>query len=311
MMGFALSRWKEVLGVGLFIGVPFGMGFVASFIASVGRDDISAKRAIGFSIVPVGVGILLLLALGIEGLACVVMALPLLFPLCALGGYAAWATTRAAMGVPSRRSLQAVALPALLVFADIGAPPSPELLTVQREIHVAAPPETVWREVTRPSSIDAPIAPVFAIAPMPLVLGPASPGDGKRALDFTIGRLLCSVNVEDPQRRIVFEVEEEPSNIRRYVHLLRTEVALEPTPDGQTALRATTTYELYVHPTAYWGRWTSAFVGAAQERILVHLARRIESTDRAPNRDPRLPYWLTSSNATCNCTRHAAAGSAR
>jgi hypothetical protein len=73
-----------VLGTMLFVGLPFGMGFWTAFSVSYGRN-LSAWAAIGYGLSGIGASLLLLLGFGWEGVACVVMAAPLLAAVGALG----------------------------------------------------------------------------------------------------------------------------------------------------------------------------------------------------------------------------------
>ena len=252
-------------------------------------------------LVPLGVALVLLLAFGVEGVACVLMAAPILVPLNVLGATAAWAITRPEKRFPA--AVNVCALPVLLLLT-LGSPRLPEASEVTSEITVAASPEVVWNALMTPGTIDAPVESIFAIAPMPLATGEA--GLAKRDLRFTVGTFTHAVTTVHEGRSVVFRVEGQPANLDRYVAIHESEVTLVPLADGSTTVATTTRYDVMVHPAAYWSVWTDAFIRASQERVLEHV-RRTATCSAAPTNAAAqtLPAWMITSNATCRCTRHA------
>ena len=309
VFGYVLTAWAQVLGVGLFIGVPFAMGFIGGFIRSA-RDHARLENPrIGptllSGLLPNLVFILFLLAFGKEGVACIIMAIPILVPLNLLGAWAAWVSTRRSRARASAMTLNVIALPLLLVF-DIQSPPAPVVRDVASRVTIFATPAEVWSQLQSAGAVDEPADPIFAIAPMPIGRSSQANSRGNaRVLDFTIGRFVHSSTVIEQGSRMIYEVTEQPSNLDDLVKVLRSEVVLSPNPDGSTTLEVRTSYALAVHPATYWGSWADRFAGAAQTRVLEHIKRRAEhGLAEGGTKIVEQPYWMRSANATCNCTRH-------
>ena len=302
--GYLLSIWTQVLGVGLFIGVPFAMGFIGGFIRSA-RSDARLGQTLIAGLLPNIVFILILLAVAREGVACIIMATPILVPLNLLGAWAAWVSTRRSQARASAATLNVIALPLLLLF-EIQAPPAPVVRDVASAVTIFATPAEVWSQLSAAGTLDAPAEPIFAIAPMPVGRSQAKNSEGdRRVLDFTIGRFVHTLTEVEPERRMVYVVEEQPHNLDDLVKVLRSEVVLAPNPDGSTVLRARTSYSLSVHPAAYWGSWADRFAAAAQNRVLQHIKNQTEHPPSSATSQPAAqPFWMQSANATCHCTRH-------
>ena len=296
-----VTRESGVFGVGIFIGSPFAMGLIGGFCADIRRESPRWWTAVLGGLVPLAVALVLLLAIGVEGVACVLMAAPIVVPLNMLGATAAWMISRPEKRYPG--AINAFALPVLLLFT-LGSPRAPEATQVTSEVTVAASPEEIWKALLSSGIIDAPVESIFAIAPMPLATGGAS--GVKRDLRFTVGTFAHSMTTVREGRALLFRVEEQPANLDRYVAIRESEVTLVPLANGSTTVVTTTRYDLLVHPAAYWSVWTNAFIRASQRRVLEHVQRTATCSAAPANVTPQtLPTWMSTSNATCNCTRHA------
>src|SRR5262249_12947078 len=73
-------------GWSLFVGLPFLMGLLSVVIASR-RNPLTRSEAIGLACLTMLVSGGFLLAFAIEGIICLIMALPIVLPLAALGGW--------------------------------------------------------------------------------------------------------------------------------------------------------------------------------------------------------------------------------
>src|SRR5207247_5740659 len=76
-------------GVGLFIAVPFCLGFLSVLLYDFSGAR-SLRSCMGVASLSVAIPGMALLAVGMEGLGCLLMALPLALPLACLGGAIAW-----------------------------------------------------------------------------------------------------------------------------------------------------------------------------------------------------------------------------
>jgi len=81
-------------GTMLFVALPFGMGFWSAFSITYHEPARSRASAIGYGCLTIIVALLVLLTTAWEGMACVVMATPILLVCAALGGWLGWSTAR-------------------------------------------------------------------------------------------------------------------------------------------------------------------------------------------------------------------------
>ena len=294
----------ESLGAGLFVGVPFGMGFMTAFTTSYG-GRVGAWRAIFYGSTTVVAAMLALLAVAWEGIACIVMASPILLVMSVFGALCGWLCTRAPMLQPG--VVACVLLVPAFLGLDIRRPAPPEPLRVVSTVTVNASPEQVWRSVVSFPPIDAPPEAIFAIVAMPIEarIDGHDPGATRRCI-FTNGTFIEPIRVWQEPRELTFGVQEQPAGLDRYIDVTQGQFLLTANPDGTTTLRGTTWYRLRVFPLAYWRFWTETFLHAIHLRVLEHVKRIAEHPDRATKAAAAQPPWMQDSNATCNCTIHRA-----
>ncbi|MBI3726098.1 DUF805 domain-containing protein [bacterium] len=307
----AFPASQALLGIGLFFGVPFGMGFWATFIVNYRRprDDWALSLIAG--VISLLASLVTLMVFAIEGIACIVMAVPILAPIVLLGSFVGYLATRAPKSEAG--AVAALLLVAFLLGRDARDPPEPVLLSCATTTHVNAPPERVWRNVTAVSAIDEPPEAIFAICAMPLESTLEGSGVGaRRRCILTVGTLEETVVAWEEARELTFRVDSAPARFARYGEVVLGQFRLVPEADGTTTVVGTTWYRCRVHPTAYWSLWTQRFVHAVHARVLEHVKRLSENPDaplaRAPAKQPR---WMADANATCKCTRHAEDESSR
>lgn len=304
LLSYVVSvQLNKVLGTFMFIGLPFGMGFCTAFTCTWGRPSVGGWRGVWYGVSPIAVSLLLLLGIGWEGLACIVMALPILVGMGALGAWVGWMCAR----TPSWQAaapLLLLALPALC-GADLLRPPQPAPLAVVSTVTVAAPPEEVWRNVISFPPIDSPPAPIFAIVAMPIEarIDGHDPGATRRCV-FTNGTFVEPIQVWDAPRELTFGVEKQPEHLDEYIAVEKGQFLLTANPDGTTTLRGTTWYRLKVFPTAYWSAWAQTFLHAIHLRVLDHVKRLSEHRGPRLTQAADMPRWMQASNETCDCTRH-------
>src|SRR6267378_2103243 len=133
---------KRSYSAGLFLGVPFTVGYISSYIynrrfpRSVGESIIIALASVS-----IAGGALIVFAL--EGLVCTVMALPVAFALAWPGALVGRLVAQHSVE-PGAGVGMALMAPLLVAVEPRPAPPVHQVLTV---VEIAAPPEVVWRQV--------------------------------------------------------------------------------------------------------------------------------------------------------------------
>lgn len=280
-------------GWGLFVALPFTMGFTAALVFGM-RQPRSLAGCVGVACLST---ILLggaLLALAFEGMVCLIMATPIALPLAAFGGACAYR-------VQKRRWLQTdapVLLSALVLFVPgvewtehwVATPPP--TFVVRTALDIQAPPEKVWQEVVAFSEIAPPTEWMFrAGIAYPIRAEMVGSGIGaERHCVFSTGAFVEPINVWDEPRLLKFSVTSNPPPMEEwtpYAHIepphlhgfLESEggqFLLTPLANGGTRLEGTTWYRHRLWPAAYWQMWSDAVLHRIHMRVLRHIRDEAE-----------------------------------
>jgi hypothetical protein len=281
--------WLHGYGVSLFLGTPFVMGFVAAFLANRDRARTpAATLGIAYLSILIAGGAITLLAL--EGLVCLVMALPLAFFAASLG---ALLGREVALGFGEAAAVTSllVALPLLTGFEslDLRGP----LREVVTSVEIAAAPEAVWPNVVAVSELPPPAELVFRLGiAYPLRARIAGRGAGAiRTCEFSTGAFVEPITVWDEPRRLAFSVASQPPTMHEWSpyqhvdapHLLsglvteRGEFRLVAIENGRTRLEGSTWYRNNLFPQTYWNLWSDSLIHSIHRRVLEHIRRQAES----------------------------------
>jgi hypothetical protein len=263
-------------------------------------------KAIAYGWLTIGVALLTLLSTAWEGMACVIMATPILIACATLGAWLGWATARRRPLAQTLAPLIVQLIPAL-VGVDLVRTHDPAPLSVTSRVVVRAPRERVWQNVVAFPPINTPPAPIFAIVAMPIEarIDGHDPGATRRCI-FTNGEFVEPIEVWDAPRELRFGVEREPMNLGEYADIVGGRFLISDNGDGTTTLEGTTWYRLKVFPTFYWSAWAGTLLHAIHLRVLDHIARLAEHPHATvATTAPPQPAWMATANETCACTRHA------
>jgi uncharacterized membrane protein YhaH (DUF805 family) len=276
-------------GAAIFFGTPLITGVASSYLLNAKRSHSHLASALVAAAAIFFFGIALML-FAFEGAICIAMAAPIVIPLGIAG---------APLGkflADRRRRLRRDLVSALLVLpmltiAESYFPPNNEFV-VESHIDIAAPRETVWRNVIGFAKITEPPEWIFR-------LGVACPeearilGQGvgaRRECIFTTGKFIEPITVWQEPARLAFDVSEQPSPMfeltpYRNIHpphldlafrSVRGEFELTELPDGTTRLTGRTWYTLDIRPEAYWTIWSDWLVHRIHMRVLIHIKQLAE-----------------------------------
>ena len=271
-------------GGSLFLGTPIMMGATAGyFYHRGGAHGFGVSILLGMATVALGCVAMLLFAL--EGVVCLIMALPLAIPVGALGGLMG-----AAIAQATRRPLPELAAALLMLPAwaagEARLAEAP-LRVVMTYVEIEAPPETVWENV-----VEFPELP--RERPWYFRLGIACPerarivGRGVGAVrycEFTTGAFVEPITAWNEPRQLAFDVTDQPAPMfelspYRHVHpphldgflvSTRGEFRLVELPGGRTRLEGRTWYRCAMFPQWYWTAWSDMIIHKIHERVLVHI----------------------------------------
>jgi hypothetical protein len=281
---------KRAYSTGLFLGVPFTIGYISSYIynrrfpRSVGSSIIIALAS-----VTIAGGALVVFAL--EGLVCTAMALPIALALAWPGALVGRVVARHSVE-PGAGVGMALLAPLLVAVEPRPAPPAREVLTV---VEIAAPPEVVWRHVVTFPDLPPPTELLFRV-------GVAAPtrarivGTGvgaTRYCDFTTGSFIEPITAWEENRLLAFDITEQappmtewspyrqvnPPHLDGYFRATHGEFRLTPLPGGRTRLEGRTVYVVDMFPQPYWTLPAGRIVAAIHGRVLRHIAALAEEEE--------------------------------
>jgi hypothetical protein len=289
-------------GWGLFVALPFTMGFAASLIYGL-RQPRGLTSCVGVACLSVTLFGLVLLAMAVEGMFCIAMLLPLALPLAAFGGIFGFLVQR-------RRWIQSGA-PAFISALILLAPgvewtehviaPVPPVFVVRSSIDIQAPPERVWRQVVAFTEIPPPSEWMFRVGiayPIRAEMLGSGPG-AERHCVFSTGAFVEPIEVWDEPHRLKFSVETNPAPMNEwtpYFHIDPSHLhgffvsnggqfVLTPLSNGGTHLEGTTWYRHTLWPAAYWKLWSDAIIHKIHMRVLRHIRDEVENRAQSSWRD--------------------------
>jgi hypothetical protein len=296
-LGFAIAilgaRILTNYGWGIFVALPFTMGFMAALIYGVRQP-----RSLGACIGVAGLSVVLLgaalLGLAFEGVICIAMAAPLALPLAAFGGVCAYGVQKYRTfpnDAPAFLAILLLFTPGIEFLEHALARPSP-VFVVRSSIDVQAPPEKVWQEVIAFTEIPPPTEFMFRAGiayPVRAQMFGTGPG-AERHCVFSTGAFVEPIEIWDAPYRLKFSVTSNPSPMQEWTpyshvdppHLHGFLVSeggqflLTALPNGGTRLEGTTWYRHGLWPSSYWRLWSDEIIHRIHLRVLRHIRDEAE-----------------------------------
>jgi len=288
---FSVSVIEEY-GWGLFVAIPFFIGFTSVMLYAYHHQPVSRKKAIGIGVTGISFFAIFLFGLAMEGVICIAMAAPFGYILGMMGSLLAYAIQHQ----PQRASLNSIAV---FVFA------LPGMMWIEKHSNIEAtvyelktgiiinqPPQKVWNQLISFSTIDPPEEFIFKT-------GIAYPVDAKitgqgvgaiRYCNFTTGPFVEPITVWNEPRLLKFDVLKQPQpmiemsvydevhapHLNGYFYSLQGEFKLTPINAHQTFLEGTTWYKNEMWPSFYWKQWTDIILHKIHFRVLQHIKKKAE-----------------------------------
>ncbi len=295
-LGFALAVWGSqvlfIYGWGLFLGVPFFTGFVASWFLNLRTTHSRLNTVAVSALTPFLIG-LALLSFGREGLICLLMAVPLALPFSIAGGLVARSILQRRGGLVAPPTFAAcVAILPLMMFFEHTANLDPPVNAVTTSITIDAPVPVVWRNLIAFSPLAPPEEWLFQAGiayPTSAQIVGSGPGS-VRYCRFSTGDFVEPITVWDEDRLLAFDVSAQapamrelspwkispPHLQRNYMRSRHGQFRLIALSDHSTLLEGTTWYQNYFWPQAYWREWSDGIVRRIHMRVLRHVKRQAE-----------------------------------
>ena len=273
---------------GLFFATPFVLGATAGYLFN---RRFTRSLAATAAVVIAGFAILFggLLLFALEGVVCLLMALPFALLVGTFGGWVGREIAAHTRGGAVTATLSMILLPlSLSAFVD----PAPVHREVISTVEIAAPPEIVWRHVVGFEPLAPPSELLFNVGvAYPVRARIEGTGVGAvRRCEFSTGAFVEPITAWDEPRRLSFDVASSPPPLEEWSpyrkvlapHLAtgfraqRGEFRLVPLGRGRTRLEGSTWYALDIHPAFYWTPWADAFVHQIHLRVLEHITTLAE-----------------------------------
>jgi hypothetical protein len=297
-------------GFGLFLGLPF-LGGVSFALLRFGRfedpDVIHTKSDtllfavadfVLFTTAILGTFIAVLLLCNLEGIVCVLMALPIAVPLAAMGvgiGHAMlYGSTLLCNSQGARRLV--ILLGAAILLGGMTVEPQlldhPPLRKVVTAVEVRGDIQDVWDTVIAFPEITAPPTGILAwgIA-YPIAAEIEGSGVGAiRRCRFNTGDFVEPITAWEEPYRLAFDVTEnpvpmteiglydsvDPPHLHGFMISERGQFRLQELPDGRVLLEGTTWYHHDLWPNFYWGFLSDQIIHRIHLRVLDHIKASVE-----------------------------------
>jgi FtsH-binding integral membrane protein len=289
------TRALDSYGWGLFAAIPFSQGALAAYLYGVHRRR-KLYESFGIALLSVGLTVLALLAVALEGAICIAMAAPLALALAAIGAVFGHSVQNRHLSarMDGATLLVLVLIAPMVMGAEAVIPRQAPTYAVTSEVVIDAPPMTVWRNVVRFPDLPPPTETIF-------LLGVAYPerakiiGSGVGAIrycEFSTGNFVEPITAWEPGTRLAFRVAHsaEPmrelspypglqtSHLHGYMISRHGEFRLEALPGGRTRLIGTTWYQHHLWPASYWAVYADAIIHRIHMRVLEHIKRLSEAS---------------------------------
>jgi len=290
LLVFVSTNVYQNYGGGLFLGTPFLIGLIAVLLTSVHyslsywqcvRTGITATVCLGT----------MLLALGIEGVVCIVMAAPIALILSIMGASLGYFLQQN-RAIPNQSPVYVTLLPFWLLF-NIAQEPvneSPTVFETSTTIEIQASPEEVWKFVVAFPDLPPPQSWLFYTG-IAYPVGAHIDREGVGAIRhcrFSTGAFEEPITVWEPPRLLKFGVTASPPplqewSIYRTIHpphldnffeSKQGQFLLTPTGQGTTILTGTTWYIHRIGPAWYWRVFSDYIVHQIHLRVLRHIQAR-------------------------------------
>ena len=293
----ALPSWLTssfaVMSVSFLFLMPVVIGFLDQSAPEPALSFATWSRAFFAPMRPALFMLGLMALLSIEGVLCLVMALPIFMILAGIGGCLGLLWRRRSAGKGRAGGITAMlALPYLLAPLEQRILPPVELRQVENVVVIHAAPAVVWREIKSVRTIDAHELPLHLAhligLPRPLEATLSHDGVGgirrakfERGLEFRE-----TVSDWQPERRLSFTIQAEPAPAAAldehvavggaYFDVLDGSYELEPRADGSTLLKLTSHQRLSTHFNFYARLWTDFIMSDLQSAIMEVIRKRCE-----------------------------------
>lgn len=292
LIGFGLAafcvRNLQFYGWSLFLGVPVVVGFLSAFCLSF-RRDVSQSAAFGAGTVSVLLLGAVIMLFAMDGLICLLMALPLAWCF-AIVAAALGRVVGRACGKGARAALPLLVVllfPGFVAF-DYTSRSAPPVRSVTTSVVVHAPISKVWDTVIAFPKIAEPLSGIFCFGiayPIEARIEGAGVGAVRHCV-FSTGSFVEPITRWDAPGLLAFDVSSSPPPMKElspyeqvnaphlHGHMVSNHGQFRLVQQGDNVmLEGTTWYTHTLAPQWYWGPISDYMIHRIHERVLNHIKR--------------------------------------
>lgn len=267
---FLTLRQHPGMGSVLFLLVPIAAGFS---IAMVARKPNTTSAAAVLSVLS---SLVLLIALGAEGMLCAVLAFPIiaagLFIGLGIGVLFRKLVISRFTNQTTTTGMLLLVAPVLIVVGERVETPMlhhPRTEIVQTTVSVNGSPDQVWREIVSIDNINASKSFLMYVGlPIPQRCTLQSQGVGaKRTCYFNVGYIEETITAWNPPYYMGLSIDRTHMPGRHWLGFESADYRLEPFGDITLLTRRTTVFS-YLHPSWYWRHFEHLGVESEHAYIL-------------------------------------------
>jgi len=277
-------------GIAVFILIPLwiGMGPIL-FYSRLTKNSVKNATAWNLAGLSLLFFTLALFCFGLEGIICIVMALPFCIPITIIGTIIGWKIVDKNRRNAPKAMVSLIVLIPLVAFFDSQI--EPELHVVTTKIEIKAKPEVVWKNIIEFSPLDEPSEFLFKTGiAYPLNAKLVGKGVGAvRYCNFTTGSFIEPITTWDEGKLLAFNVQEQPATMKEisfydinaphlhdYFVSKRGQFKLTQLHNGNTEVEGSTWYYIRITPVFYWQLWSDYIVHNIHNRVLKHIKKNAE-----------------------------------
>lgn len=283
--------WAEEYGFALFIVTPLFMGICPVIIYGK-KKSITRVEAFNIAALTLLCYFLFMIGFAIEGLICIIMALPFALFIVWIGSLIGHEiiTKTPKGGVPTIIALLFI----IPIFSFVEKGSEPSVTSVTTFIDIDASPEVVWENVVEFPQLKEPTEFIFQTG-VAYPINAKIKGTGVGAIrycNFTTGSFVEPITVWDQPKLLAFDVLEQPEPMKEisfwdidaphlhdYFVSKKGQFKLIALPNGKTRLEGTTWYYHRIKPEFYWKMWSNHIVHAIHNRVLEHIKKNSERSN--------------------------------
>lgn len=279
---------------GLFIWLPFVMGAMTTIIFGH-KNEVKKYFLRSLSFATLAIFCIGLLAFALEGVICVVMALPIGIFFNWLGHLVGYEIIKKTLitNVPTTLSILILSVPALMGFETITDNKVDVANPIITSIEINAPIEIVWKNVVEFPELPEPTEFIFKTGiAYPINATIVGKGVGSvRHCNFTTGSFVEPITEWNEPNLLKFDVAEQPepmkelsfydlhpNHLHGYFISKKGQFKLTKLTNEKTLLEGTTWYYNKIKPTFYWNLWSDNIIHKIHDRVLTHIKNVSEKT---------------------------------